>query len=103
MAGALFLTTSCGDEEYSLPVKDEKLVEVLADVHIAEAACYNIYGSAKDSLIELYYGQVFSIHEVSEDDFWKAMDILEQHPDKMEAIYEQVLERLNKLEAESKK
>ncbi len=77
-----------------LPIGDEKLVKVLADAHVAEAAVQNLSGLYKDSVKREYYNQIYEMHRISESDLRLALDILSNHPDKMEKLYRNVEKRL---------
>ena len=102
LALLIFLTligTACQTEQ-ELPIQEDKLIEVLADAHIAEAAVQSLPYLHRDSLVSLYYDQIFKIHNVSRSDFEQSLKMLEYNPDKMLEIYEQVTEHLNRVELE---
>lgn len=93
----LLISLSCTKEE-ALPVEEDKLVEVIRDIHIAEAAIQNLIGVTKDSVGEIYYDQIFEMHDVRKADFDSAMSILRTEPERFGLIYDEVLsdmERLN--------
>ena len=94
---------SCKEEEIPLPISEEQLIPILVDVHIAEAAVQNVRYEIKDSISDIYYEQIFTIHKVEEKDFYETMDHLKRDAIKLEAIYAQVLEELSKKEAKSGK
>lgn len=102
----LFLGIACtkpGIENTEIP--PEKLVEILVDVHYAEGALLNAQFGVRDSLRKLYYGQIFEIHNITEDQFERDMSTVKLHPRMLEKIYEKVLneiiEREKLLETES--
>lgn len=84
-----------------MPLRMEraKLVALLADIHLAEAAMNNVYGKAKDSLAILYYDQVYAIHGVNPLLFEEQIAILKKQPELMASIYEEVLIKVQALEA----
>jgi hypothetical protein len=96
----LLLALSCKKEKSSLPISEEELVTVMADVHLAEAALQDQYGMKKDSLARLYYRQIYRLHGITEEDFQKTMKRLRNDPGRVEQLYERVLEELSKQEAE---
>lgn len=96
----LIAFVSACQTEPELPLQDEKLVEVLADAHVAEAAVQSLPASRRDSLVKVYYEQIFEIHQVSRSDFEKSLKMLEYNPAKMLEIYEHVTEHLNRVELE---
>ena len=99
LCGVLFSLFSCGKSDLPLSIREEALIPILADVHLAEAALQNTYGAVKDSLSGLYYEQIFTIHGVSQADFEQTMSILREDPLRMERIYGRVLELLTEEEA----
>jgi len=86
-----------------LPIGDEALIELLCDVHIMEGALQNRAKEGKDSIAKMYYEQIYEKHEISEASFIKTLETLELHPKKMEAIYGNVLIRLDTMEEQSYK
>lgn len=99
--GLGLLLAGCREErETRLLIPEDKLVEVLVDVHLAESALQNRFGPAKDSLAGLYYDKIFELHDVEEADFEETMERLRRDPETAERIYETVLEKLSAMEAE---
>ncbi len=80
-----------------LPVPDDTLAKVLADVHVAEAAVQNLSGTYKDSLKHVFIAQACSIYRIQEADLRKSIEMLAQQPDKMEKVYKRVEKRLEAL------
>ncbi len=97
----LLFTYGCEKEEKPL-LPPEKLVEMLVDAHLIEAALLGFSDLQKDSLTAIYYQQIYEIHEVSKDSFEAEMNYLKSHPDYFGEIYEKVLEEISKREAELK-
>lgn len=57
------LLQGCQDENsQSQDISDEKIARIMADLYIAEAATIGMTGYPKDSLMQVYYKQVFEIH-----------------------------------------
>lgn len=98
----LFAFLSCQERPVELLIAEDKLVNVLADTHMAEAAIQNLIKSDKDSVGEVYYQQIYEIHGIAEADFEQTMTILREDPIRMEKIYNQVLEKLSTEKAENK-
>ncbi len=96
LAFIFVLFCSCEEKPLPLSIDDETLIDVLVDVHFAESAMNNIYKQKKDSLATLYYSQIFEIHGIDKNVFDENMQILQRDADKMDEMYEKVLERLNK-------
>jgi hypothetical protein len=101
IAGAvcLFLLCSCRPRPVRLPLEDEVLIRVLADVHIAEAALQNLLGKTKDSLANVYYEQICEIHGVDRALLDSSMLLLQNNPNRLEGIYVEVMKELERLDA----
>ncbi len=97
---AIWSLSTC-NRENPLSVPPQKMIEVLVDVHVAEAALQNLSSDTKDSLMVVYYDQIYDIHGITATQFEQDMTYIKRHPKTMEKIYEKVLEQLNKLEAET--
>jgi hypothetical protein len=98
-AAVFVVFSACKPAPATLNMPEEQLVNVLADVHIAEAAIQNLRGETKDSTANLYYDQIYTIHGVTETQFLEAIDILQENPILMDQVYAQVLEKLAVTEA----
>jgi len=85
---------ACNVGQKRLPVPEKKLIEILTDAHYAEAALQEVYGNQKDSLKKIYYQEIFQLHQVSEEEMTKSMDILRKDPVRLDKIYQAILENL---------
>ncbi len=105
---SFFLTltiASCsgGDSEKPDQVLDEKeMVDVLVDVHLAEAVLTRVRGKGEnvEGLTNAYYQKVFEKHEINKKIFDTSMYYYQQNLGEMDEIYEQVITELNKMERE---
>ena len=88
------LFVSCETEIEPL-IEDEKMVKILADIHLSEVAAQTLTMKQKDTMITKYYSQIMDIHEVSRADFDSTVVFLKQNPAKMAKIYEKVMERID--------
>ena len=79
-----------------LAIPEDKLVLILADAHIAEAAMQGRIQGTRDTLGTLYYQQIFQIHQVSEADFRETMRLVAQNPQLANELYGKVLEALER-------
>ncbi|HHJ50722.1 MAG TPA: DUF4296 domain-containing protein [Phaeodactylibacter sp.] len=101
----LLLLPACRSEKKQttpLPMPEEKLVQVLTDVHLAEVAGQNLLGPARDSLETEYYRQIFRIHQADSAAFFQSLNILLKEPERAKEIYEKVLENLARIETAQK-
>ncbi len=89
----LLFVFSC-EEKAPLPLKEEELITVLRDIHIAEAAMQNLIGITKDSVGEIYYEQTLNLHNIKKADFDSSMVILRRDPDRLGLIYDKIIEEL---------
>jgi hypothetical protein len=87
-------------------ISQEKLIPLIVDLHLADA----IYTSR--SIIDVnieqvdsasYYRKVFERYNVTRSEFDSTMEYLTARPKKIDGIYDEVLERLSKMEAEAAK
>lgn len=95
----LIILTGCKKTEKP-NIAEDKMVNILVDVHLAEAALLGFSEAQKDSLSLIYYNQIYEIHAISEESFKTEMDFLKQHPEYLEKTYKLVLEEIDKREAE---
>ena len=98
-----FLFSACKKANAPLPIEEEKLKEILIDVHVAEAALQPIIGAKKDSLRELYFSQIFEIHEIHAVEFEATMELLQEDPKRMKKIYKELTEDIPKKKLEYRK
>ncbi len=94
---ALLFVSSCREKvQTSLP--QDQLIDILVDVHIAEAALQGLRQETRDSLAQLYYGQIYAIHQIEHSQLEQDMRLLREHPKLAMNIYEKVLSGLSKKE-----
>jgi hypothetical protein len=92
----IFLAFISCEEKPSCTMPEEQLVLVLGDMQVAEAAAQSLIGAVKDSVLEVYYDQIFSIHGVERASFELCFDELQQDPQRLSLIYEKVIEELKR-------
>ena len=100
---ALMLFLSCQPEPEEMKLSTDVLVNVLSDVHLVEGALLSVRPSDKDSLRNLYYGQIYEIHGITAEVFEYDMKLLKSRPKVMESVYQEVMNELNKKELDMKK
>ena len=81
-------------------INDELWVKVLMDIHVAEAAAQQGDIATRDSLRQLYYHQIFEIHDVSKELYEVEMERLKKDPTKLNAIYDQVIHTMKERKKE---
>ncbi|MFZ2900041.1 MAG: DUF4296 domain-containing protein [Saprospiraceae bacterium] len=77
-------------------MSEAQLILVLGDMQVAEAAAQSLIGTVKDSVLEVYYDQIFSIHGVERAHFEQCFDELQRDPQRLSLLYEKVIEELNR-------
>ncbi|MCF8307488.1 MAG: DUF4296 domain-containing protein [Bacteroidales bacterium] len=84
-------------EEYKI-IENDKMVDVMVDVHIIEATLRNkkISGDSLKKLTNNYYQTLFDKYNISRQDFDSSFAYYEANVGQLNNIYEKVIERLNK-------
>ena len=98
--------TGCDEPVVEKPenlIEREKMVEMLADIHLAEAA-FNTQRH-RDSLVEQstsadFYYSVLEKHEVADTVFEKSYVFYASQPRKFEKMYRESMNLLNEMEEE---
>lgn len=93
------LLTACSKKEDQIKLSVEERVQLLADLHMAEAAAQHLPPAVKDSMIRIYYDQVFAQHHIAQADYDLLMRQLRDHVGELQPLYEKVLEELSRREA----
>ena len=101
---ALLLSSCSGKQETRIPgdiLAKEKMAEILADIHIQEAALsLNLASrdSSSDSVEPLYLS-VLKKHGVEQPLYDESFSFYSKHPELMNALYEEVITMLSKRKA----
>jgi len=103
----IILIVSCSSpEEEGIPenvLSPEKFTSVMIDVQITEGMrAQGVDLITPGEGVEGAYEEIFSKHQINKESFDVSYDYYLDHPDKMEKIYEQVLDSLSKLDAQVK-
>jgi len=105
----LALLVACSQTQPELIPSDiiaqEKFTQVMVDVQLIEGMKIHKLGPqrSKSPDMEAMYSELFRIHNVDSEKFYKTYEYFKQRPAKMEMIYEAVLDSLSKLDVEVKK
>ncbi|MFN0176562.1 MAG: DUF4296 domain-containing protein [Saprospiraceae bacterium] len=84
---SLSLFISCQSKPLEQPsIGDDKLARIMADLSIADAATTGLAGYRKDSLLQVYFKQVFEMHNVTLESYEKDLRIVAKDLSRMEAI-----------------
>ena len=90
----LLLLPSCSDRYEKLSLPNDKLVPLLCDVHLSEAALQTVQGALKDSLTEVYLTQICEIHKISRERLYEVLEEVRNNPEAMKKTYQEVSQRL---------
>jgi hypothetical protein len=96
---------ACVEQEVTLPVgylEQEQMVEMLVDIHLVEGARSGTLVLGDTNRLPDYYARIYEKHGTTEEAFKTSFDWYTQHPEKMKAVYEEVIVELSKLEEEVK-
>ncbi|MFN0015679.1 MAG: hypothetical protein ACKVU2_14115 [Saprospiraceae bacterium] len=74
--GVLLFGTNCQQKTEPPTLPDPVVSRIMADLFVAEAATNGLSGYSKDSLTEIYYRQVFDMHQVSKAEYEKNVRII---------------------------
>ena len=89
--GALCTFTACWGNKTATPdISEDKMVRIMADLSIAEAATAQMSGYAKDSLTKVFYDQVFEMHQVRADQYEQNLRLYANDLPTMERIVQRV-------------
>ena len=105
---ALFLSLiiSCSAPVVEIPkdvLAKDKMISILVDVHLAEAAI-SINNAQRDtSKVTEYYEFIYKNHSTTKKQFTESYDFYLAHPEILNKIYDDVLVELSKKQTEAVK
>lgn len=98
----VLIVASCGKGHGGYLIPENKLVKILADVHLADAMTYNVrlryVMSRRDSVS--YYAPILNKYGVTRKQFDSTIAWYSANPEKYDAVYEKVLDRMNRMQAD---
>lgn len=90
LSALLFVCVAC-QNALNAPVSEEKLINVLYDIHTAEALLESESQNMRDSMTKKYYAQIYQKHGISQVDFDSTMAIYTRNPTQLDTVYNRVL------------
>ncbi|MFW5975068.1 MAG: DUF4296 domain-containing protein [Bacteroidota bacterium] len=101
----VFSIFSCSEKEKERPevvLSESEMVEVMVDVHLAEAVLTRKRGENQEveDLSDKYYDEVFDKHNITKKQFDTSFSYYQQNLSNLQRIYEQVITELNKMQRE---
>ena len=86
--------TGCRQEAPELPLSDDLLIEVLMDLHLAEASMQRVPVQWRDSLGADIRSRVAVSYGLTPDELQSIIGQLQLQPEKSAALYDSVIARL---------
>lgn len=100
----ILLCTSCGshDEKPDYVLSEEKMVDILVDVHVAEAILTRARSAGTDVkyISDDYYQKIFEKHQIDKATYDTSFAYYQDHLKQFDKIYEQTITQLNKMQRE---
>lgn len=98
----IVLLSACEEKKYQPLIDENVMVNVVADLQLAEEALKKSPQAQKDSLKILYKQQILQIHNIEEDLLEIELLNMKDHPDYFKDFFDKVVERLEVLENKKK-
>jgi hypothetical protein len=97
----VFFSVSCETSE-EIPdhiLSEEKMTSVIVDTQLLEATYNSRLLSVADrkDRMKRYYAEIFEHHGITKESFIESYNYYEDHPEKLELIYDSVFEKLEAL------
>lgn len=103
----IFSLTAChsGHKAPKGILPKEKMIEVLVDFQLTEAAVLQKQNHQQDIKFytNYYYNYVLKKHQISRKEFKESLDWYNHNPEEMDKMYQETLGRLSKMKIETKK
>lgn len=74
------------DPQVVTDLPDEKITKIMADLYVADAATNGLAGYEKDSLMKVYFKQVFEMHGVEQERYERNLEGLSVSILRMESV-----------------
>lgn len=99
----LLFLSACGKSkneqetpEYDLPIPRDKMVNILADIYVAEASLIEYTADKQDSMRKLFITEIFTIHNLDKDYFDSIQKVLSHDVELFNDVHNEVLDTINK-------
>ena len=96
----LILNGGCKEDKGTPIIKKDRMVEILADIHLVQAVLDQEPMFPQGAKREYYYCNIFERHEVTEEEFDSAITWYAANMDIFEQVYAEVIARLEREKAE---
>ncbi len=82
---------------------EEDLIKLLYDIQVAEVAIQTVNSKQKDSVIAIYYDQIFELHGIDQKILLENIETLKKSPFKSNKIYKKVMKYHKEKDKKEKK
>lgn len=98
---SLFGCHGSKDEKPADLIPEEQMIDILTDIHVADAIVDNKYGQQKADLplTNALYSQIYKNHKITAGRYKSSYKYYEGHPELMDKMYTQVITELSKKQA----
>lgn len=96
---ALFFCFSCNDQEHPLLYDDEKAIDLLIDLNIANIAVNKYPLSYRDSMGDVFKLQVATIHDLKVNELDSLIWLMQNDYDRYNRLYKELHDTLQNLES----
>jgi Domain of unknown function (DUF4296) len=94
---SILISACISEKQKQLPISEDSMVELIFDIHVAEAAISPLQaGERKDSLANKYYDQIAEIHQIDRETIDSCLAILQRNPAMAKVVYDKVAENVEK-------
>jgi len=91
--------TTVNPEKIEPDIQEEKMVQILKDIHLAEAIAQSERINIKDSLLAIYYDDIYRIHNITKEDLERNLELWMNDAEVVDKLYEKIIEELSKEES----
>lgn len=82
--------SACRNQVEQPDLTNDKFARIMADLYIADGATSGLGAFQRDSLAQIYYGQVMTIHGITRERYEKNLQLLARDIVRMDAVFKQV-------------
>ena len=100
MVGITFL--GC-NKDAAPPFSQEKIENILLQVHLTDAGSASLIGEIKDSIALLYMNQVKEINQITDEEIESIFTYLRENPEFSAEVYSNLVTTINELKESKKK
>lgn len=90
----IFGGSSCGPPKPTLPMEREALVDILIDIHLAEAAVQELPIGRRDTILDVLYQEIRKQHQIDSAELAAVLLEIRREPTLVDPVYQEVLDSL---------